>query len=61
MEYMFTQLDRRDTSGKLRTAARLKLEGYTDSEIAEQQSCSRKTVSTRMALIRAIWRELAES
>jgi DNA-directed RNA polymerase specialized sigma24 family protein len=61
MEYMFTQLDRRDTSGKLRTAARLKLEGYTDSEIAAQQSCSRKTVSTRMALIRAIWRELAES
>jgi DNA-directed RNA polymerase specialized sigma24 family protein len=61
MEFMLSQLDKRDTSGRLRTAALLKLEGYTDAEIAQRQACSRKTIAVRMALIRAIWRSWATS
>jgi DNA-binding NarL/FixJ family response regulator len=60
LEFMLSQLDQRDPSGRLRDVARLKLEGYTDAEIAERQACSRKTVSMRLALIRVIWKTWTE-
>jgi RNA polymerase sigma factor (sigma-70 family) len=42
----------------LREIAALKLEGYTDSEIAERLSCSRRTVQRRMTMIRRQWQGL---
>jgi DNA-directed RNA polymerase specialized sigma24 family protein len=41
----------------LRRVAVWKLEGYTNSEIAERQSCSRATVERRLAIIRRLLRD----
>ncbi len=42
----------------LRELAAFKLEGYTDSEIAQKLNCSRRTVQRRMTMIRRQWRSL---
>ncbi len=42
----------------LREIAALKLEGFTDSEIAEKLDCSRRTVQRRMTMIRRQWEAL---
>ena len=41
----------------LRQAALLKLEGYSDEEIAAKQQCSLRTVERRLASIRTVWSE----
>jgi DNA-directed RNA polymerase specialized sigma24 family protein len=49
-----TQMGRlRDDS--LRTVVRLRLEGYTNEEIAEQLGCSLRTVVRKIKLIRGTW------
>jgi RNA polymerase sigma factor (sigma-70 family) len=45
--------DLRDES--LREVARLRLEGYTGSEIAERMGCNRRTVARKLELIRQTW------
>jgi DNA-directed RNA polymerase specialized sigma24 family protein len=45
----------------LRAAARLRLEGYSNDEIAEKLRCSTVTVERWFDLIRRIWRELRPS
>ena len=40
---------------ELRAIAVLKFEGYTNREIAAQQTCSIATVERRLGLIRQIW------
>lgn len=42
----------------LKQIAMLRLEGYTDTEIAAQLECSRRTVQRRMTMIRRIWESL---
>ncbi|MCH8199512.1 MAG: helix-turn-helix domain-containing protein [Chloroflexi bacterium] len=49
------------TADSLRTVARLKLEGYTVEEIAQQMDCSSRTVKRKLALIRTRWSEENES
>jgi len=39
----------------LRTVARLKLEGYTNKEIAQQLDCSLRSVERKLWLIRRKW------
>jgi DNA-directed RNA polymerase specialized sigma24 family protein len=41
----------------LRTIAQLKLEGYSNEEVAERLDCSLRTVERRLWLIRTIWSE----
>ena len=41
---------------RLRTVAVLKLDGYTDAEIATQLNCSERTVQRKLDQIRNIWR-----
>jgi DNA-directed RNA polymerase specialized sigma24 family protein len=43
----------------LRRVALLRLEGYTNEEIAERQRCSLRTVKRRLALIRRTWEAVA--
>jgi RNA polymerase sigma factor (sigma-70 family) len=43
-----------------RRIALLKLEGYTNAEVAEQLNCGLRTVERRLELIRRTWLELAE-
>lgn len=42
----------------LREVARLRMEGFTDTEIAEQLTCSRRTVLRRVDAIRRQWERL---
>ena len=42
----------------LKEIAGLKLEGYTDSEIADRLNCSRRTVQRRITIIRRHWQRL---
>ena len=42
----------------LKEIAGLKLEGYTDSEIADRLKCSRRTVQRRITIIRRHWQRL---
>lgn len=44
---------------ELQTVALMKMEGYTDEEIAQQLTCTRRTVQRRLRLIREIWRQEA--
>lgn len=53
---MFSGLD----SEKLRKVGLLKMEGYSDLEVAEQLSCSRRTVQRRLELIRRNWMSAAD-
>jgi DNA-binding CsgD family transcriptional regulator len=39
----------------LREVARLRMEGYTDQEIADQLGCSVRTVARKVELIRRTW------
>src|SRR5207248_11654120 len=41
---------------EVRSVALLKLEGYTNVEIADQLDCSLATVERRLSLIRSVWR-----
>ena len=45
---------------KLRETALLRMEGYTNSEIAARLNCSVSRVKQRIALIKEIWTETAE-
>ena len=49
-------LDRSDASGALRRVATLRLEGFSNSEIAKEIGCARKTVAVRVALIQNLWK-----
>jgi DNA-directed RNA polymerase specialized sigma24 family protein len=40
---------------RLRRIAQLKMEGYTDEEVARQMGCVSRTVRRRLQLIRKIW------
>jgi RNA polymerase sigma factor (sigma-70 family) len=40
---------------QLRDIARLKMEGYTDDEVADRLGCSARTVRRRLELIRKTW------
>ena len=42
---------------ELKLLALLKVEGYTNQEIAEQLGCSRRTIQRRLDVIRDIWTE----
>ena len=55
-EELFTGLD----AGELRTVGLLKVQGYTDSEIATKMNCSRRTVQRRLDTIRQNWKESVE-
>lgn len=44
----------------LRSLALLKLEGYTNEEIAVQLGCARRTVQRRLSLIQEIWSQEVE-
>ena len=46
--------------GAHRRIALLKLEGYTNAEVAEQLNCGLRTIERRLELIRRTWLELAE-
>jgi DNA-directed RNA polymerase specialized sigma24 family protein len=50
-ETLFDMLD----TPQLKRVAILRMEGFNDSEIAEQLSCTRSTVQRRLQLIRRIW------
>jgi RNA polymerase sigma factor (sigma-70 family) len=39
----------------LRTVARLRMEGYTNEEVADQLGCSLRTVARKLELIRGTW------
>lgn len=41
----------------LREVAQLKMQGYTDEEIAQQLGCVRRTVVRRLRIIRELWSE----
>jgi hypothetical protein len=45
------------TDDTLRRIARLRMEGHSDSEIATQPGCNRRTVTRKLELIRARWAE----
>jgi RNA polymerase sigma factor (sigma-70 family) len=45
---------------ELTTVATLRLEGFTDSEIARQLDCSRRTVQRRLEIIRREWAVLEQ-
>jgi RNA polymerase sigma factor (sigma-70 family) len=40
---------------ELRAIALLRMEGYTDPEIAQRLGCARRTVQRRLSLIRSLW------
>ena len=44
---------------EVRAVALLKLEGYTNAEIAERLGCAEVTVERRLGLIRSLWKESA--
>ena len=44
----------------MRQIARLRLEDYSNAEIAAQLRCSERTVERRLALIRAVWEETSQ-
>jgi hypothetical protein len=57
LQFLMGLLDQEDSTGRLRKIAVWKLEGFTDEEIAQRQKCTRKTISAKLTLIRALWRE----
>jgi len=54
-----TLLNRLPDKG-LRQIARLRLEDYSNAEIATQLQCSERTVERRLALIRGVWEETSQ-
>ena len=57
----FEMLLKRLPDEGLRQIARLRLEDYSNAEIAAQLQCSERTVERRLALIRAVWEEAGQS
>lgn len=55
-EYLMNQLPEAD----LRKLVTLKLEGYTNEEVAEAMAVTRRTVQRKLELIRRIWLESVE-
>jgi DNA-directed RNA polymerase specialized sigma24 family protein len=53
LDGLFGQLD----EGALREIAMLKLEGYSNAEIADRLDCGLRSVERKLARIRAIWEE----
>ena len=54
---MFAGLD----GENLKQVGLLKMEGYTDSEVADKLNCSRRTVQRRLEVIRRNWLESLEA
>lgn len=52
-----TSLMNRLDCNELRTIALLKMEGYTDEEVARKTGCVRRTVVRKLRVIRLIWSE----
>jgi RNA polymerase sigma factor (sigma-70 family) len=44
---------------EVRSVALLKLEGYTNAEIADRLGCAEVTVERRLSLVRSLWKESA--
>jgi DNA-directed RNA polymerase specialized sigma24 family protein len=42
---------------EIQQVALLKVDGYTNDEIAQQLGCTRRTVQRRLNLIRDVWAE----
>jgi len=40
---------------RLRSLALMKMEGFTNSEIADNLGCSRNTIERKLRLIRGLW------
>jgi DNA-directed RNA polymerase specialized sigma24 family protein len=53
----FQVLLARLTDDRLREIALLKLDGYTNEEIAERLHCSPRSVTRRLTVIRRVWSE----
>ncbi|WP_435008998.1 ECF-type sigma factor [Tundrisphaera lichenicola] len=43
--------------GSLRSVARLRLEGYSNDEIAEALGCARRTVARKLEMVREAWKD----
>ena len=56
-ELLLTSLD----DPKLEKVATLRMEGYTNSEIAARLSCARSTVQRRLEVIRRNWRQMEDA
>lgn len=54
-EKLFEELE----ESQLRDVASLRLEGYSDSEIATRLGCTRRTIQRRLEVIRRQWQRLA--
>ena len=54
-EERYEQLLRKLNSATLREIAILKIDGYTNEEIAAETNCSRATVCRKLSAIRRIW------
>ena len=54
-DYLLQILDEHDTTGVLKNITLLRLDGASISRIARNLNCTRRTVSTRLALIQSIW------
>jgi RNA polymerase sigma factor (sigma-70 family) len=44
---------------EIRAIARLKLDGYSNEEVAERLGCTVRTVGRRLVLIRSLWKQVA--
>lgn len=53
---LFAGLD----ADKLRQVGLLKMDGYSDTEVAEKLNCSRQTIRMRLELIRRNWKDVAD-
>ena len=47
------------TQAQLRAIVLLRMEGYTDDDIAARLGCARRTVQRRLRLIRQLWEQEA--
>jgi DNA-directed RNA polymerase specialized sigma24 family protein len=47
------------SAGDLREVAVMKMEGYSNEEIAAKLGCVPRTIERKLALIRTLWEELA--
>ena len=50
-QLLLTRLEKRD----VQLVAVLKVEGYTNEEVAQQLGCSRRAVQRRLNIIRNLW------
>lgn len=54
-EYLLRLLNEHDSSGSLQKIALMKLDGASNSKIAIELGCARRTVNARLAWIQGIW------